>query len=156
MELSLKETVKRLAAEQVRHVIDSVELEIRQETGIHEIDLKSIIESIIADMIDPEGFTLDSYSRSPSIAKTQEQVAAEAIWRIYNPPIEKESYLDKIFGILDIIWPKWKEPPEIEVAIVEPLPPENLEVLKELVKKAALRKLKALEEKEKKQVKGKP
>jgi hypothetical protein len=32
------------------------------------------------------------------------------------------------------------------VVEVEPLPPENLEVLKELVKRAALRKLKELEE----------
>ena len=41
---------------------------------------------------------------------------------------------------------KWKKPPKIRVVEVEPLPPENLEVVKELVKRAALRKLKDLEE----------
>lgn len=40
---------------------------------------------------------------------------------------------------------KWK-PIKIRVVEVGPLPPENLEVLKELVKRAALRKLKELEE----------
>jgi hypothetical protein len=40
---------------------------------------------------------------------------------------------------------KWK-PLKIRVVEVEPLPPENLEVLKELIKRAALRKLKELEE----------
>jgi hypothetical protein len=40
---------------------------------------------------------------------------------------------------------KWKSI-KITVVEVEPLPPENLEVLKELIKRAALRKLKELEE----------
>lgn len=39
-----------------------------------------------------------------------------------------------------------KYPPEIEVVEVEPIPAENLEVIKDLIKKAALRKLYELEE----------
>jgi hypothetical protein len=97
-------------------------------------------------MVKQEGISLDKYTENPSVAKSDEMIAVESVWRILNPPIEKESYIEKITGILDIIWPKWKEPPEIEVAFVEPLPPENLERLIELIKKAALRKLKELEE----------
>jgi len=145
-EFTVDTIVSRLASEQVQHVLDSVEMSIRFDTGIADVDLRGIISSLVSDMVRREGMVLDKYAENESIAKTDEMIAVESIWRILNPPVEKESYLERIAGILDIIWPKWKEPPEIEVAFVEPLPPENLERLKELIKKAALRKLKELEE----------
>jgi len=121
-------------------------MSLRFETGLADVDLRQIISSLVSDMVKQDGISLYKYPENPSVAKSDEMVAVESVWRILNPPIEKESYLEKIADILDIIWPKWKEPPEIEVAFVEPLPPENLERLKELIKKAALRKLKELEE----------
>jgi len=145
-EFTVDTIVSRLASEQVQHVLDSVEMSLRFDTGRADIDLSQIISSLVTDMTRQEGIALGKYAEKESVAKTDEMIAVESIWRILNPPVEKESYLEKISGILDIIWPKWKEPPEIEVAFVEPLPPENLERLKELIKKAALRKLKDLEE----------
>jgi len=147
---TVEELVSRLSSEQLGHVLDWVERALRQETGATEIEMGQIVSSIVTDMTKKKGLTLKEYARKESIAGSDEEIAVETIWRIMNPPIEKEKpYRDMIGTILDIIWPKWKEPPKIEVAFVEPLPPENLEVLKELVKRAALRKLKELEEKEK-------
>jgi hypothetical protein len=145
-EFTVDTMVSRLASEQVQHVLDSVEMGLRFDTGIADVDLRGIISSLVSDMVRREGMVLEKYAENDSVAITDEMIAVESIWRILNPPVEKESYLEKISSILDIIWPKWKEPPEIEVAFVEPLPPENLERLKELIKKAALRKLKELEE----------
>jgi hypothetical protein len=146
-EFSVEELVSRLSGEQLKDTLGSVTSEIRQETG-KDVDLGQVISSIVEDVIRKKRLTLAQYARKPSVAKTDEEIAVETVWRILNPPIEKKSYRELIGDILDIIWPKWKKPPKITVVEVGTLPPENLEVLKELVKKAALRKLKELDEKE--------
>lgn len=149
---TIEELVGRLSSEQVEHVIGWVERQVRHETGAAEVDMSQIINSYIEEMVKRGGLKLSEYPKKESMAKTEEEIAVETVWRILNPPPEEKEkpYKELIGSILDIIWPKWKKPPKIEVVEVEPLPPENLEVLKELVKKAALRKLKQMEEERKK------
>ena len=43
-----------------------------------------------------------------------------------------------------------KPPPKVRVVVVEPLPAHHLEVLKDLVRRAALRKLKQMQEAQRK------
>jgi len=153
---TIEELVSRLSSEQLDHIIDWVERQVRYETGAAEIELSQVIDSYMEEMVKREGIKLSAYSKKEPIAETEEEIAVETIWRILNPPPEEKEkpYIEPIGGILDIIWPKRKKPLKIEVIEVEPLPPENLEVLKELVKKAALRKLKEMEEERKKKKKA--
>jgi hypothetical protein len=61
------------------------------------------------------------------------------------PSVKKNSAREPTGDVPEQARGKWK-PIKITVVEVGPLPPENLEVLKELIKRAALRKLKDLEE----------
>ena len=132
-----------LTTQQVNYVLDSVKREIEQDRQ-RRIELGYILYSLATDEFkfpEPGEYTSEDRTR------IHERKAVLALWDKVCFLVADQAYYPAAISDIRLEFQVDEEELErIKLSVVEPLPAENLEVLKELVKKAALRKLKEMEE----------
>lgn len=148
---SVNDLIDRLSPEQVDYVLDSVKSELTHESGT-DVNLAMIITSLVEDIAEKVGRPIHKYlKKKDSVAASDEEIAVEAILRaeinhpyrhkfLYSLGLPPKRELKKMYGRA-----RREDLMKVTISPAGPLPTENLEVLKELIKKAALRKLKEME-----------
>ena len=134
---------RRLSPEQVNYLMYLLPEELSSQTG-RPVAFKEIITACLEESARSRGLSIEEYFEEDPPDATEEEVAVAALcwgeaWLSARPGLEPRP---------SPILSAYFKPPsaKVKLSLVEPLPREHLEALKELIKRAALRKLKELEE----------
>jgi hypothetical protein len=146
LDWSVKNLIQRLSAEQVEHLLDSVKAGLEASLG-RKVMLGKLLLLLHGQIADRKWIPDKSSDTKNWRPITDEEIAILTLW----------SKIERLFAEEIRDWPAISEltwafsrrlPPDrkTKVSVVAPIPQENLEVLKELVQRACLRKLKEMEQ----------